>query len=241
MTRVPRTSAARLDNLSLRDQLRVDRLPLRALQMMVGLTGFGFSLALLLESGLGGAPWDVLHTALADRLGLTVGTLSVSVSFVVLLLFLPLRERIGIGTIANAIWVGVSIDLGMLVLPEAGGIPLGVTMMLLAVVLNGISGAVYIGAQLGAGPRDGLMTGLGRLLNRPVGPVRIVLEVIVLITGTLLGGPLGVGTVVYALGLGPIIQLTLPHVTIPVRTVNGRAVPAPARTVSEPSPGAQPR
>lgn len=135
----------------------------------------------------------------------------------------------------------MSIDLGMLVLPEAGGIPLGVTMMLLAVVLNGISGAVYIGAQLGAGPRDGLMTGLGRLLNRPVGPVRIVLEVIVLITGTLLGGPLGVGTVVYALGLGPIIQLTLPHVTIPVRTVNGRAVPAPARTVSEPSPGAQPR
>lgn len=239
MTRVRRRSAARLDNLSLRDQLRVDRLPLRALQMMAGLTGFGFSLALLLESGLGGAPWDILHTALADRLGLTVGTLSVSVSFVVLLLFLPLRERIGIGTIANAIWVGVSIDLGMLVLPEAGGIPLAVTMMLLGVVLNGISGAVYIGAQLGAGPRDGLMTGLGRLLNRPVGPVRIVLEVIVLITGTLLGGPLGVGTVVYALGLGPIIQLTLPHVTIPVRRVNGREAPAP--TVSEPAPGVQPR
>lgn len=234
MTRDRRRSTARLDNLSLRDQLRVDRLGLRMLQMMVGLTGFGFSLALLLESGLGGAPWDVLHTALADRLGLTVGTLSVSVSFVVLLLFLPLRERIGIGTIANAIWVGVSIDLGMLVLPEAHGVPLAVAMMLLGVVLNGVSGAVYIGAQLGAGPRDGLMTGLGRVLNRPVGPVRIVLEITVLITGTVLGGPLGVATVVYALGLGPIIQLTLPYVTVPVRTVNGRAVTAP--TVSDPAP-----
>ena len=241
MTRDRRRSAARLDNLPLRDQLRVDRRPLRLLQMMVGLTGFGFSLALLLESGLGGAPWDVLHTALAERLGLTVGTLSVSVSFVVLLLFLPLRERIGIGTIANAIWVGVSIDLGMLVLPEAGGIPSAVTMMVLGVVLNGISGGIYIGAQLGAGPRDGLMTGLGRVLNRPVGPVRIALEVIVLITGTVLGGPLGVGTVVYALGLGPIIQLTLPYVTLEVRTLNGRAVAAPTPTVSEPGSGVQPR
>lgn len=227
MTAGRRPPAARLDNLSLRAQLRVDRLPLRLLQMMAGLTGFGFSLALLLESGLGGAPWDVLHAALADRLGLTVGTLSVCVSFVLLLLWIPLRERIGIGTVANSIWVGVSIDLGMLVLSEAGGIATAVTMMLGGVVLNGISGAVYIGAQLGAGPRDGLMTGLGRVLSRPVGPVRIALEVIVLATGTLLGGPLGVGTVVYALGLGPIIQLTLPHVTLRVRTLAGRPVLAP--------------
>lgn len=225
MTHGRRRTAVRLDNLSLRDQLRVDRLPLRLLQMMVGLTGFGFSLALLLESGLGGAPWDVLHAALADSLGLTVGTLSISVSFVLLLVWIPLRERIGIGTVANSLWVGVSIDLGMLVLPAAGGIPAAVAMMLGGVVLNGVSGAVYLGAQLGAGPRDGLMTGLGRVLDRPVGPVRIALEVLVLATGTLLGGPLGLGTVLYALGLGPIIQLTLPYVTLPVR---GRGGGAPA-------------
>ncbi|ATG55147.1 hypothetical protein CFK41_10550 [Brachybacterium ginsengisoli] len=225
MTHGRRRTAVRLDNLSLRDQLRVDRLPLRLLQMMVGLTGFGFSLALLLESGLGGAPWDVLHAALADSLGLTVGTLSISVSFVLLLAWIPLRERIGIGTVANSLWVGVSIDLGMLVLPAAGGIPAAVAMMLGGVVLNGVSGAVYLGAQLGAGPRDGLMTGLGRVLDRPVGPVRIALEVLVLATGTLLGGPLGLGTVLYALGLGPIIQLTLPYVTLPVR---GRGGGAPA-------------
>lgn len=225
---------ARLDNLALRDQLRVDHLPRRLLQMMAGLTGFGLSLALLLESGLGGAPWDVLHAAVADRLGLTVGIVSISVSFVVLLAWFPLRERIGIGTVANSIWVGVSIDLGMLVLPEAHGIPLAVAMMLAGVVLNGISGAVYLGAQLGAGPRDGLMTGLGRVLSRPVGPVRIALEVIVLVTGWALGGPLGVGTVVYAIGLGPIIQLTLPSVTLPVRTLGGRELTAPA----PPSPAA---
>lgn len=186
----------RLDNLSLRDQLGVDRLGGRLAQMMIGLTGFGLSLAMLLRSGLGGAPWDVFHAALA--------------------------ERLGIGTVANAIWVGVSIDLGMLVLPQASSLPVAIALMLLGVVVNGISGAVYIGAQLGAGARDGLMTALSRVLSRPVGPVRIVLEVIVLVTGRLLGGPLGLGTVVYAIALGPVIQLALPHVLIPVRSVRGR-------------------
>ena len=212
----------RLDNLSLRDQLGVDRLARRLVQMMIGLTGFGLSLAMLLRSGLGGAPWDVFHAALAERLGATVGSMSIAVSFVLLLLWIPLRERLGIGTVANAIWVGVSIDLGMLILPEASSLPVAIALMLLRVVVNGISGAVYIGAQLGAGARDGLMTALSRVLSRPVGPVRIVLEVIVLVTGWLLGGPLGLGTVVYAIALGPVIQLVLPHVLIPVRSVPGR-------------------
>lgn len=237
VNRARRRAPTQLDNLPLRAQLRVDRLPLRLLQMMVGLTGFGISLALLLEAGLGGAPWDVLHAALADRLDLTVGTLSVAVSFVLLLLWFPLRERIGIGTIANAIWVGVSIDLGLAVLPTAEGLPIAIGMMLAAIVLNGISGAVYIGAQLGAGPRDGLMTGLSRVLGRPVGPIRIGLELLVLIIGTVLGGPLGVGTILYALGLGPIIQLVLPHVTIPVRTLGGQPLRAAA---SQPGPEQDP-
>lgn len=233
----PRGGApARLQNLTLRDQLGVDRLGLRLLQMMAGLTGFGVSLAMLLESGLGGAPWDVLHAALADRLGLSVGTVSIAVSFVLLVLWVPLREQIGIGTVANSIWVGVSIDLGMLVLPEARSLALAVLMMAAGVVLNGISGAVYIGAQLGAGPRDGLMTGLGRVLSRPVGPVRIVLEVLVLVTGWALGGPLGVGTVAYAIALGPVIQLALPHVTMPVRAVRGREDPGPAHRSSQARP-----
>lgn len=223
---------ARLHNLELREQLRIDRLPLRLLQMMAGLTGFGVSLALLLESGLGGAPWDVFHAAIADRVGVTVGSVSITVSFLVLLLWLPLRERIGIGTVANSIWVGASIDLGMLVLPEAPSLPWAVVMMVLGVVLNGVGGAVYIGAHLSAGPRDGLMTGLARVLSRPVGPIRVVLEAIVLAAGWLLGGPLGVGTVLYALLLGPIIQLTLPAVTLPVRTVAGLPVAPPAHAAT---------
>lgn len=216
MSRRPRRAPARLDNVSLRDQLRLDRLPRRLMQMMVGLTGFGLSLALLLEAGLGGAPWDVFHAALAHHLGATVGLMSIAVSFVLLLAWIPLRERVGIGTIANAVWVGLSIDAGLALLPSFDSLPLQIVLMLLAVVLNGISGAVYIGAQLGAGARDGLMTGLSRVLERPVGPIRIVLEVVVLVTGWALGGPLGLGTVVYALALGPVIQATMPHVLIPI-------------------------
>lgn len=221
----------RLENLSLRDQLRVDRLPFRLAHMMVGLTGFGLSLAMMLRSGLGGAPWDVLHAALADRLGASVGSLSIAVSFLVLLAFIPLRQQVGIGTVANAVWVGVSLDIGMAILPRAAGIPAAVAMMVAAVVINGISAAIYIGAQLGPGARDGLMTGLSRALSRPVGPIRICLEVAVLATGWLLGGPVGVGTLVYALGLGPVIQLALPWVTIPVRTVSGQP---PVRRAPEP-------
>ncbi|APX31508.1 hypothetical protein BH708_00795 [Brachybacterium sp. P6-10-X1] len=207
-----------LANLSLRDQLRVDRLPLRLAQMMVGLTGFGLSLAMLLRSGLGGAPWDVLHAALAERAGLSVGTLSIAVSFVVLLAWIPLREQPGIGTVANAIWVGISIDLGMALLSPATSAAQAVVLMVAGVVINGISAAVYIGAQLGPGARDGLMTGLGRVLGRPVGPVRIGLEALVLVTGWALGGPVGVATVLYAIGLGPVIQLALPYVVLPVRS-----------------------
>lgn len=210
-----------LSNLSFRDQLRVDRFPLRLLQMMGGLTGFGFSLAMLLRSGLGGAPWDVLHSALAERAGLSVGTLSITVSFLVLVLWIPLREQVGIGTIANSLWVGVSIDLGMLVLPPASSLTAGLLLAITGVVINGASAAVYIGAQLGPGARDGLMTGLSRRLGRPVGPVRIVLEILVLGTGWMLGGPVGAGTFLYAVGLGPVIQLALPYVTMPVRGLRG--------------------
>ena len=222
-----------LENLSLRDQLRVDRLPARLALLMVGLTGFGLSLAVLLRSGLGGAPWDVLHAALAERIGSTVGVLSITVSFVVLLAFIPLRQRVGIGTVLNALWVGVSIDIGMALIPDAPNLPVAVAMMVLGVVVNGITAAMYIGAQLGPGARDGLMTGLSRVLDRPVGPIRIALEMAVLGTGWLLGGPIGVGTAAYALGLGPVIQLALPWVTIPVRAVRGQPL---ARTAAAGAP-----
>lgn len=205
-----------LRNVSLRDQWRLDRRARRLVQMMVGLSGFGASLALLIRSGLGAAPWDVLHTGLGLHVGLSVGTMSVLISFVVLIAWIPLRLQVGIGTIANALWVGTTMDLTLSVLPEADSLVAGLLMSVAAVLLNGISGAVYIGAQLGSGARDGLMTGLHFRLGWPIGPTRIALEILVLGIGVLLGGPFGIGTVLYAIGLGPTIHAALPWVTIPI-------------------------
>ncbi len=195
----------------------MDRLPLRLLALVVGLTGFGVSVAALIRAGLGVAPWDVLHVALAARTGLTVGTVGILGSLVVLLLWWPLRQLPGIGTLANAFWVGLSCDLALAVIPPITDLPWQVVVMVAAVVLNGVAGSLYIGAQLGAGPRDGLMTGLHRRTGRPIALVRLLIEGTVLLVGWLLGGPVGVGTVLYAVAMGPIVGWVLPHVLIPVR------------------------
>lgn len=210
---------APLENLSLRAQLRIDRLPLRLVALMVGLTLFGTSIALLVRAGLGAAPWDVLHVALAGRTGISVGVVLIVMSVLVLLLWVPLRQHPGIGTLANAVWVGIAADASLAVIPPARGHGLGVAlaMMIGGVLLNALASALYIGAQLGPGPRDGLMTGLHRRTGLPVGPVRIGVEVVVLASGWALGGPLGAGTLVYALAIGPLVQVALPWTTIPLR------------------------
>ncbi|MBK0332449.1 hypothetical protein I8D64_13690 [Brachybacterium sp. MASK1Z-5] len=208
---------AALENVSLRDQFHLDRIGLRLLSLFLGLTGYGAALALLIRSGLGADPWDVLHVAIAQRTGLSVGTVIIVVSFLVLVAWIPLRQHPGIGTLANALWIGVATDLTLFVVPPAHGLPLAITMMLGGVLLNAVSDAVYIGAHLGPGPRDGLMTGLHHRTGRPVGPLRFGIEATVLVAGWLLGGPVGVGTFVYAIAIGPIVGWVLPHVTIPVR------------------------
>ena len=221
---------APLENVPLRAQLRIDRLPLRLLTLMLGLTGFGAGIAMILRAGLGAAPWDVLSVALAQRTGLSIGTLTIITSAVVLLAWIPLRQQPGIGTLANAIWVGVSMDLTLAVVPPADGLLPGLGLLVGGLALNALADAVYIGSQLGPGPRDGLMTGIHHRWGLPVGPVRAVIELSVLGAGWLLGGPVGLGTVVYALGIGPIVHLVLPHVTLPVRrgpvALRGRAVTA---------------
>lgn len=218
-----------LENLSLRAQLRVDRLPLRLLVLMAGLTLFGISVAMLVHAGLGAAPWDVLHVALAERTGLSLGLVIILTSALVLALWIPLREQPGIGTIANSVWVGISTDVTLALLPPVHGMPAAIALLVGGVLLNAVAGALYIGAQLGAGPRDGLMTGVHRRTGLPVGPVRIGVEIAVLATGWALGGPLGVGTLVYALAIGPLVQLVLPWATIPVRR-GGRPGPDPEVT-----------
>jgi uncharacterized membrane protein YczE len=189
----------------------------RLTQLLVGLALYGVSLALVLRAGLGLAPWDVLHQGLAQHLGTTIGQMVVAVSFVVLLAWLPLRERPGFGTFANAVLVGVFVDLTLLVLDPVQSLPVRVLLLFGGVLLNGLATALYIGASLGPGPRDGLMTGLVRRTGRSVRLVRTLIEVTVLLVGFLLGGTVGVGTLLYAVAIGPVAHALLPLFTIASR------------------------
>jgi uncharacterized membrane protein YczE len=189
----------------------------RLTQLLVGLALYGVSLALVLRAGLGLAPWDVLHQGLAEHLGTTIGQMVVGVSFVVLLAWLPLRERPGFGTFANAVLVGVFVDLTLLVLDPVQAWPVRLLLLLGGVLLNGLATALYIGASLGPGPRDGLMTGLVRRTGRSVRLVRTLIEVTVLLVGFLLGGTVGVGTLLYAVAIGPVAHALLPLFTIASR------------------------
>jgi uncharacterized membrane protein YczE len=186
----------------------------RLVQLFVGLALYGVSLAFVLRAGLGLAPWDVLHQGLAQITGATVGQMVIAISFVVLLLWIPLRERPGFGTFANAVLVGVFVDLTMLVLDDADAWVWRVVLLLSGVLLNGLATALYIGASLGPGPRDGLMTGLVRRTGRSVRLVRTCIEVTVLVAGFLLGGTVGVGTLLYAFAIGPIAHALLPVLTV---------------------------
>ncbi|MDT5189431.1 MAG: hypothetical protein QOI28_1682 [Mycobacterium sp.] len=175
--------------------------------LLIGLTGYGFSMALMVRAGLGLDPWDVFHQGLAGRTGMTIGIASAVVGVAVLLAWIPLRNRPGIGTVANVIVIAVTVDAGMALLPTPESLPVRVAMMLGAVVLNGLSTVLYIGAGMGPGPRDGLTTGLVARTGLSVRLVRTSIEATVLAVGWLLGGTVGVGTVVYALGIGPLVQL----------------------------------
>jgi uncharacterized membrane protein YczE len=185
----------------------------RMVQLNIGLVLFGLGIALMLQSGLGLPPWDVLHQGLTEQFGLTVGIWSIIVSFLVLVLWLPLRERYGIGTVFNAIIIGVVIDLGVLFIPQPPNVWLDAIMLAAGIVLIGLASGMYIGANLGPGPRDGLMTAIARR-GLSIRVTRWGLEIVVLITGILLGGTFGVGTIAFALLIGPIVQFFLPRWSI---------------------------
>lgn len=197
-------------------QLRAGRLSRRLPQLFLGLVAYGVSLALMVRGDLGLAPWDVLHSGLIRHVPLTLGQAVVVMSFVVLLGWIPLRELPGIGTVSNALVVGFSADATLALLERPDGLVLRIALMLGGVLLCGLATALYIGAQLGRGPRDGLMTGLARRTGRSLRVVRTGLEVAVVLIGLLLGGTLGLGTVIYALAIGPLTQLWLPAFTVVV-------------------------
>ncbi len=189
----------------------------RMTQLLIGLAMYGISLAMFIRAGLGLDPWDVFHQGLSQKTGLSIGVVVIAVSFLVLLLWIPLRQMPGIGTIANAVLVGLFADLGLWLIPSFSHLGGQIAMLAGAVILNGIASACYIGARLGPGARDGLMTGLVRRTGWSVRLVRTGIEVVVLAVGFLLGGSVGVGTVVYALAIGPIVQVLLPKFMVPER------------------------
>lgn len=191
------------------------RLPRRLTQLYLGLVLFAIGEALIVRAQLGVIPWDVLHQGLVRQLGLTIGAWSVIVGAIVLLLWIPLRERPGVGTVSNVLVIGPVLDLVLAVLPTPDALGVQIAYLAGGVLLNGIATAAYIGARLGPGPRDGLMTGLVRRTGRSVRLIRTGLEVTVVIAGWLLGGNLGVGTVVFALAIGPVVHVFLPRLTVP--------------------------
>lgn len=186
----------------------------RLFQLFWGLGLYGFSMALMLRAHLGLDPWDVLHQGLAPRMGLSFGMTVNLIGALVLLLWWPLRQRPGIGTIANILIIGTAVDLSLAMLPTPGGLPAQAAWLMAGIALNGIAGGAYIGAGLGPGPRDGLMTGLCRRTGWPVKWVRTGIELSVLAVGWMLGGTVGIGTILYAAGIGWIVHHAIPFFRI---------------------------
>lgn len=215
--RHPVAGSAALANLGPLQQLRAGRLPRRLLQLVVGLAIYGASMAMVVRGALGAIPWDVLHTGLIEHIPITFGQISILLAMVVLLMWIPLRQMPGLGTVANVFLVGLAADIALAILPVTGDIGVRLALMLGGILLNAMATAMYMGSQLGPGPRDGFMTGLARVTGRSIRLVRTLIEIAVVVVGWMLGGAVGVGTVLYALAIGPLAQWMLPWFTVEIR------------------------
>ncbi len=202
-----------------------DRPVQRTVRLAVGLVLFGLALAVLVQADLGLDPWTVFSQGAAERTGLSIGVVIIITSLVLLLAWIPLRQRPGVGTVANAIVIGPVLDLGLRIVPEPAGVPAQLAYMTAAIIGIAVAIGLYVGAGWGPGPRDGLMTGMAAR-GVPIARARTAIELTVLVVGWLLGGTVGLATVVYAAAIGPLVKRTLPWLSLP---------PAPA-----PSPAAVP-
>jgi uncharacterized membrane protein YczE len=209
------------------DQLRAGRMPRRLVQLVVGLWLYGFTMALQLRSDLGLDPWDVFHQGVAEHVPLSFGQVVIVVGAIVLLLWIPLRQAPGLGTVLNVIIIGLAADAGLAVVDRPDGLWARVALLVAGVIGNGLAGALYIGAHLGSGPRDGLWLGLVRRTGRSIRLWRTSIELTVLVVGFALGGTVGLGTVFYALAIGPTVQLFLPLVQVRLAAPSAAQGPAP--------------
>jgi len=189
--------------------------PRRLVQLYAGLALYGVSMALFLHSRLGNMPWDVLHQGIARFVPVSFGTITIATGVIVLLGWIPLRQRPGLGTVSNVLVIGIVVDIALRALAVPTNLAVRIAFLLAGVLLNALATACYIGARFGPGPRDGLMTGIVGRFGWPTRLVRTVLEVSVVALGFALGGTLGVGTVVYALAVGPLVHPLLPLLRVP--------------------------
>ena len=217
MTRVALASLTPLE------QLRAGRTGRRLVQLLTGLVLYGVSMAMMLRAGLGLDPWDVFHLGVAQHLPLSFGTVVIVVGALALLLWIPLRQWPGLGTIANVVVIGLATDAALAVLDAPSALTARVSLLAGGILLNGLAGALYIGSQFGPGPRDGLMTGLVRRTGLSIRLVRTSIELTVLVVGWLLGGVVGLGTVLYAVAIGPLVQVFLPLFTVPLEVPSAAA------------------
>lgn len=187
----------------------------RYIQLFAGLALYGVSLGLMVRANLGLDPWNVFHQGLSNRTGVSLGMMVNLVGAAVLLLWFPIRQRPGIGTIANVFLIGTFADISLWLIPPIDARPLEASVLAAGILLNGVATGAYIGAGLGPGPRDGLMTGLVKRTGGSVRVIRTSIEITVLGAGWLLGGTVGIGTILYAVAIGPIVQRMLPLLTIP--------------------------
>ncbi|WP_067199968.1 membrane protein YczE [Microbacterium sp. XT11] len=184
----------------------------RIVQLLIGLVLYGVALGFMVRGGIGVAPWDVLALGISGQSGIGYGIVTNLVAVAVLLLWIPLRQRLGLGTVLNALLIGPSADLTLAIVPVPESTWIGAPLFLLGLLLLAFATGLYIAADFGPGPRDGLMTGLVARTGWPVWVVRTLIEGSVLVVGFLLGGPVGVGTVLFAFGVGPLIGWFLPRI-----------------------------
>jgi uncharacterized membrane protein YczE len=222
------TSSSGLANLGPLAQLKAGRLPERLLRLLLGLWLYGVAIALMIEGAVGASPWDVFHLGVARHVPLSFGVVMIIVAVVVLLAWIPLRQMPGLGTLANTLLLGPFADINLALLDTPDNLPMRWAYLLGGVLVCALATALYVGAQLGPGPRDGLMTGLARRTGWSIRRVRTVIEITVLVIGVLLGGTAGVGTVVFALGVGPATQFFLRYLVVRLDTPRSGALPGEA-------------
>jgi uncharacterized membrane protein YczE len=199
----------------------------RYARLVIGLLLYGFTMALMVQAGLGLDPWDVFHEGLTHHVPLSFGQVVIVVGAIVLFLWIPLKQRPGIGTVLNVLLIGLAADAGIALIAAPDELWARIALLLIGVVGNGVAGALYIGARLGPGPRDGLWVALVERTGFSVRVVRTGIEITVLVTGFLLGGTVGIGTVLYALAIGPLVQFFLERLGDAVHARSGNAPQEP--------------